>query len=366
MIKRDYPYVKFCFLTSAHYCGRNPDIKADQAFLAIPFKREFDDVSKKVKEVFKKKKINVRRIDDRFANTALLCEICNLIQESKFFIADISELNPNVFFELGLAHGLSRIVIIINDKNAKIPADISAPIRIIYDRKCLTDFSKELLQKIRDVKILEYQLDPYISNYKYRVTRYLLDIDVEENGDAYSYYDITVQSINSERSKKDILFKMPYHDTPLNPTNIEEFNLSASIYNTKDKLPIEWILKSRIFKRFCIKLPEITYEKHLRFNVSLFEKGLFNKEDKIEYYDLVIHYPMEKLELKINFPLSWRVGKINELNLVDGDSGLPAKNIDQLKSNIPTQKESKSYDSIYYQATRPTIGHTYLLKWVWD
>ena len=53
-----------------------------------------------------------------------MCKICQAIQKSKYVIINISALNPNVMFELGLAYGLGKEVFIIKDKSTVVSTDL--------------------------------------------------------------------------------------------------------------------------------------------------------------------------------------------------------------------------------------------------
>jgi predicted nucleotide-binding protein len=54
----------------------------------------------------------------------LACKVCQLAQRCEFAVVDISENNPNVFFELGLLYGLGRNVLLIRRTGTRIPADL--------------------------------------------------------------------------------------------------------------------------------------------------------------------------------------------------------------------------------------------------
>jgi hypothetical protein len=55
-----------------------------------------------------------------------------LINESELLIADVTNKNTNVFYELGLAHTIGKNVIIITQKEEDIPFDIRHMPHIIY------------------------------------------------------------------------------------------------------------------------------------------------------------------------------------------------------------------------------------------
>jgi hypothetical protein len=57
------------------------------------------------------------------------------LHSSDFIIADLSESNPNIIFQLGVAHGLRKpLIILVSTKvEAKIPSDLLGYQYITYD-----------------------------------------------------------------------------------------------------------------------------------------------------------------------------------------------------------------------------------------
>ena len=71
-----------------------------------------------------------------------VCKICKAIQESSVVVADITGGNPNVFFELGMAVGMGKPVILIHDEKAtegRVPSDLLAWEYVAYDGKNPSD-----------------------------------------------------------------------------------------------------------------------------------------------------------------------------------------------------------------------------------
>jgi len=75
-------------------------------------------------------------------NTGIMEKIWQRINEAKFVIVDISDMNANVFYELGICHTLGKQTIIIcdnesrkNDYDNKIPFDIASIPVIFYTNK---------------------------------------------------------------------------------------------------------------------------------------------------------------------------------------------------------------------------------------
>ena len=65
------------------------------------------------------------KADEQYSNHGILCKICRGIQESQNIIINISDQNPNVMFELGLAYGLNKNVFLIKDKDSAVISDLN-------------------------------------------------------------------------------------------------------------------------------------------------------------------------------------------------------------------------------------------------
>jgi hypothetical protein len=65
------------------------------------------------------------RADDIFAPGNYITEnIWKLVNRSALLIADVTNKNPNVFYELGIARTVGRDVILISQKKEDVPFDI--------------------------------------------------------------------------------------------------------------------------------------------------------------------------------------------------------------------------------------------------
>jgi hypothetical protein len=91
----------------------------------------------------------------------VLDEIRALMASSTICVADITGHNANVFYELGLAHGLNRPVVLLAQPREDVPAELSDR-RILWYRpetvNWPTELSEELARSVR--KTLE---DPPMS-----------------------------------------------------------------------------------------------------------------------------------------------------------------------------------------------------------
>lgn len=89
------------------------------------------------------------RADDLSRPGNFFDDIWRYTIDAKVILADLSTMNPNVFYELGLAHALSRPTVLISESVKEIPADLRS-LRIIEYDKNDPDWGEKLKNKIGD------------------------------------------------------------------------------------------------------------------------------------------------------------------------------------------------------------------------
>jgi len=76
----------------------------------------------------------VVRADDFYTSGLIIDDITRSIRECTIVIADVTPNNPNVFYEVGFAHGIGKPTILLSDrKREKLPFDISGFRTLFYD-----------------------------------------------------------------------------------------------------------------------------------------------------------------------------------------------------------------------------------------
>jgi nucleoside 2-deoxyribosyltransferase len=90
----------------------------------MPFSREFQEVHDTIRESCHNVNLECRRVDDIWKNSVIIQDIFELIYSSSIVVADLSGKNPNVFYEVGIAHTLGKSVIPIVQNMADIPFDL--------------------------------------------------------------------------------------------------------------------------------------------------------------------------------------------------------------------------------------------------
>lgn len=98
-------------------------------FVIMPFRPELKFFYRAIKSHIEQTfpDVTVERGDDRVLTTPILEKIADFIRQADVVIADCSDRNPNVFYELGMAHALGKpVVLITSDAVEEAPTDIRA------------------------------------------------------------------------------------------------------------------------------------------------------------------------------------------------------------------------------------------------
>ncbi len=96
-----------------------------KVFVISPFSNDFTALYEELKEQFKEQ-YAFYRADDLDTQQNILKDIVMGINNADIIIADLTGLNPNVFYELGLAHAMNKKVIIITQSIEDLPFDIKS------------------------------------------------------------------------------------------------------------------------------------------------------------------------------------------------------------------------------------------------
>jgi hypothetical protein len=102
-------------------------------FVLMPFNEDFDDIYKLgIKEAAKEIGAYAERVDEQIFTEGILERIFNQISKADVIVADMTGRNPNVFYEVGYAHALGKIVLLLTQKVDDIPFDLKHKQHIIY------------------------------------------------------------------------------------------------------------------------------------------------------------------------------------------------------------------------------------------
>jgi hypothetical protein len=116
-----------------------PGINLKNCFVIMPFVpallKVYTDL---VKPTVEEWDIEINRADDFFTTGSIVNDVWTRIVQADFIIADLTGRNPNVFYELGIAHTLGKPVVLLTQRLEDVPFDIRHQRVIEYS----TDFDR--------------------------------------------------------------------------------------------------------------------------------------------------------------------------------------------------------------------------------
>lgn len=158
----------------------------------MPFSDDFNDIYQYgIKNTCNKRGFFCERVDEQAFEGTILSRIYTQIRKADLIISDLSNKNPNVYYETGYAHALSKPVILLTKNAEDIPFDLKHYPHIVYNGK-IKDLSS----------MLERKLDWYIEDFSKintknnKLSLYNDGVLIENNAKLklyWTYYEITHQ-----------------------------------------------------------------------------------------------------------------------------------------------------------------------------
>lgn len=103
-------------------------------FVLMPFAERFQPIyDDHIRLTVERAGLRCERADEIKGTSLITWDIWEKINRARFLIADLTERNPNVFYELGLAHAISKDVILLTQSMDFVPFDLKALRCIVYE-----------------------------------------------------------------------------------------------------------------------------------------------------------------------------------------------------------------------------------------
>jgi hypothetical protein len=98
----------------------------DDSLVAVmmPFDAKFRSVHETLQASVESAGMRAQRADDIWIHDHVIQDVVSLIARAKVVICDLTNRNPNVFYEMGIAHTLGRDVIMLAQSRADVPFDV--------------------------------------------------------------------------------------------------------------------------------------------------------------------------------------------------------------------------------------------------
>lgn len=110
------------------------DTKVDSELVIVltPFNKRFEESFNTIAEACREVGFRCLRGDEEQVRGDLLPHILRLIVKARVIIANIDGRNPNVFYELGIAHALEKVTILVTKSIKSAPFDLQAKKLVVY------------------------------------------------------------------------------------------------------------------------------------------------------------------------------------------------------------------------------------------
>jgi nucleoside 2-deoxyribosyltransferase len=148
------------------------------------------------------------RVDKVNHNESITEKIINYLEESDLVIADVTDVNPNVFFEIGYRKALGRHIIHLSEKTTKLPFDIATINTFPYDLNDL-DSVEQLRERLtQTINALNYdsiesivKSKSYSENLNTQILSELFKIQdsIKKLSESISYKDNSALSVLADK-----------------------------------------------------------------------------------------------------------------------------------------------------------------------
>jgi len=134
--------------------------RENHCFYLCPFSEPFSTVyNDHIVKALKSLDCTVERADEIFGTQPIIEDIWEAINSASLIIADVTGRNPNVMYEIGMAHTVGKPVVIITQNIDDVPFDLKHYRCIVYEytpRGC-ESLEKRVIATVRFLKSNESQ-----------------------------------------------------------------------------------------------------------------------------------------------------------------------------------------------------------------
>ena len=171
------------------------------AFVLMPFAKEYEDIyTGLVKETVQGQRIECKRADDRSEPGWIMDDVRSSIKEAKFIIADLSGRNPNVFYEVGMAHAIGQTVLLLTQSMGDVPPGLRNARTIVYRNNLggAERLKSELARAVQSLQQKGYKLNPLFSTKSYEPEPALCVALVPEGDSGQEVYTQIIKEVANQ------------------------------------------------------------------------------------------------------------------------------------------------------------------------
>ena len=117
----------------------------------------FDGFSRRLRDIIGTTVLQVHAepifLDEVGTGAVWVDEVWRLVRKSDAVIADVTQANPNILFELGMAHGLGKPLLLLLDQTAgtRLPSDLVGYQALTYSPEDFPAFTARLSRTVHRI-----------------------------------------------------------------------------------------------------------------------------------------------------------------------------------------------------------------------
>jgi hypothetical protein len=156
------------FFSSAGISPEDLTIERDLIFVLTPFHPTYKKQFEVIASVCSGLGLKAMRGDEEFVSGDVFPHILRLIARARIVVANIDGRNPNVFYELGIAHAMGKPTILIAPTPEDVPFDVRTKRLVLF--QSLDELREKLRDELARVVVSTEQLAPPLVDAKARLT----------------------------------------------------------------------------------------------------------------------------------------------------------------------------------------------------
>lgn len=240
-----------------------PAEKQKLCFVLMPFSDRLKDVyDEAIRPACLKAGFDSLRVDELKGAFNINRKIIENIFSSDAIIADLTEWNPNVFYEMGVAHAIDNKTIMIAQRGGKLPFDVSGYNCVMYDhteaglgelKSNITEFLLDFDEWCKYPTNPVQEFKPQNAFVSQNVLRALREELIEQQAKVSKLQKELNESHSSnifmeETSLDPLLWHIRYRrkkDYKKNPVELDYLGLNCKITENRGKFDVDMIYRIR-------------------------------------------------------------------------------------------------------------------------
>lgn len=141
------------FIKSNGLTEKDLDVDKKLIFVLTPFHERYEHIYETIQSVCQSAGFKCIRGDEQFLKGDILHHILKGLAKCNIVIANIEGRNPNVLYELGLAHAMDKNTILLSKSVGDLPVDIKSKRILVYSQE--SDLRSSLKDELLKVLVAD-------------------------------------------------------------------------------------------------------------------------------------------------------------------------------------------------------------------